>query len=214
MGVMMKKFLVLVIAVIPMFLQGRYHVVKSASNLENLVEQYRYSLVCFAPSGQRMDEQLDSDEKTDRRHTFRSLQNLVKSASQSNGYKHYLSKDVGFLVVDVASKRAEDVAQEYHVKDQPLCVVFEQGAIDNAKKVMRPATVRDLIGLLEAEGGADLKELLEDRKQDARLDRQERIASYYAYATSPFGYGSSAYGWPGYGYWGGPYARWGLYAGW
>jgi|GEM_PF-1167222 len=195
---------------------ARYHIVKSSAALEDLVEKYAYSVVCFAPSGQLQGEDLDTDEKKERKRIFKSLQNVVKAASNQGVYKTYVSQDIGFLVVDVAAKRASLVADEYHVKDDPLCVVFEQGAPDTKTKVMRPAAPRDLIRLLEAEGGDDLKDLIDDRKQDAQMARQERIASYYAYgAAYPYGYGPYGYGGP-YAwspYWRSPYVGWGFYAG-
>lgn len=195
---------------------SRYHVVKTNAALQDVVDKYAYSVVCFAPSGQLDGESLDTDDKKERKKIFKSLQNVVKAASQQGEYKTYVSKDVGFIVVDLVAKQAEQIQHQYHVQNDPLCIVFEQGA-DTKAKVMRPASVKDLTNLLEAEGGDDLKDLIDDRKEDARLARQERIASYYAYATAypyPYGYGPY-YGWgPAWSpYWRSPYVGWGFYAG-
>lgn len=199
-------------------LMARYHEVSNGKKLHDLVDTYAYSVVCFAPSSQLNGESLDVTEKKDRKKIFKSLQTVVKAASQQSEYQKYASKDVGFILVDVASRQNSQIKSEYQVSEHnPFCVVFEQGAADMQSKIMRPATPRDIIQLLQQEGGQDLQDLIEDRKQDARLDRQERIASYYAYATAypyatPYGY----YGpyWGGWSpYWRSPYVGWGVYAG-
>lgn len=220
MGVRMKRLMGLVLVTMSLSMMARFHTVKSARQLEKLVDGYEFSVVCFAPSGQTDGEDLDRDDKIDRKKEFRAVQDVVKSASERSEYKKFLSKDVGFMVVDVASKQADDLLSEYNLGTEPTCFVFEQGAPDKSKKVMRPASVKDLTRLLEQEGGDSLKKLLKDRKQEADLIRQERISQNYLYATTyPYwgGYGWGGYGWGGYG-WGGygwrrPYVGWGLYAG-
>lgn len=186
---------------------ARFHVVKSARQLEKLVDEYEYSLVCFAPSGQIEGEDLDIEDKQGRKKEFRAVQDVVKAASVRPEYKKFLSKDVGFMVVDVTSKHAQNLAGEYGLQTAPTCFVFEQGAPNTSKKIMRPASVKDLTQLLEQEGGDALKKLLKERKEEANLIRQERISQNYAYATAyPYAWD---YGWypygggygPGWGFW-------------
>jgi len=210
----MKYLMGLVLAMMMSLpLAARFHVVKSARHLEKLVEGYEYSVVCFAPSGQTEGEDLDRDDKKERKKEFHSVQNVVRAASQRSEYKRFLSKDVGFMMVDVASRQADDLSGEYGLSATPTCFVFEQGAPDKTKKIMRPAAVKDLTRLLEQEGGDALKNLLKDRKEQADLIRQERISQNYAYSAAYPYWGGYGYGWGGYGWSGRPYIGWGLYAG-
>ena len=146
-------------------------------------------------------EDLDRDELKDRKREFKSLEELLRSVSKNYDYKTFLSKDIGFIAVDVANKYSGDVISEYGLVQMPSCFIFEQG--ENTKqKVVRPTTSKDLTRLLERVGGSDLKQLLEDRKAEYNQERQERIARYYAYgAYYPYGY----YGWGYGGYWGRSY---------
>lgn len=219
----MKKIIAFLALILSGSIAPRFHAVKNARQLEKLVDDYEFSVVCFAPSGQFEGEDLDRGDKMDRKKEFRAVQDVVKSASERTEYKKFLSKDVGFMMVDVASKQAGGLVDEYDLGAAPTCFVFEQGAPDTHKKVMRPASVKDLTRLLEQEGGDSLKKLLKDRKEEADLIRQERISQNYLYASAyPYwggygwgGYGWGGYGWGGYGYgWRGrPYGGWGWYAG-
>ncbi len=113
------------------------------------------------------------------------------------------------MVVDVASKHADNVGAQYGVQSMPTCFVLEQGVQSKSKKNIRPAAVKDITRLLEQEGGSAFQSLLKQRKEEASLLRQERISQNYAYATAyPYWWDSGWY----------PYARgygtgWGFWAG-
>jgi hypothetical protein len=86
------------IAVSSAMVFAKYHEVKSDVDFNKLINQYQYSVACFAPA------QGANDEKED----FKDLQNRVKAASKYDDFK-LLKKDVGFLMVDTASKKAQDL---------------------------------------------------------------------------------------------------------
>jgi len=194
----MKKMIIMFLALMNVCLVAKYHAVSSQKEFGKLLDKYPYAVVCFAPSGAMRDhEKLDSREKHDLKNEFRSLQNTVKSASDSRNYRTYLQKDVGFLVVDVASKRAREVDEEYALKEFPTCLLFKDGQVNMMAQIMYPKSRYDIISLLEKKVGAELDKIIKDKKEDERLERQERIAQYNAMSNYYYPYGGS--------YWGGPY---------
>jgi hypothetical protein len=80
-------------------------------------------------------------------------------------------------------------------------LIFNEGAAAGLK-VVAPTSASDLVKLLKQKFGKEIETLIHDLKEDDRLERQERIASYYSYSSSP-------YAWYPYAYW--PYSRWGVY---
>lgn len=179
------------IAALPSMMHAKYHVIKNDTDFDKLINQYEFSLVCFAPS------QGSKEIKED----FKDLQNRVKAAANRDDFKTILRKDVGFLVVDNASKKAQDLPGDYAISKFPTCMLFAQGAATGSKLVA-PKSASELMKLLEQKFGTELEKLTKQRREDERLNRQERIANYYAYASSP-------YAWYPYAYW--PYSRWGVY---
>ena len=190
----MKQILKIVslIVLLPSVTFAKYHLVKNDNDFDRLINQYEYSVVCFAPA------QGSKEVKED----FKDLQNRVKAASGRDDFKNLLKKDVGFLVVDSASKKAQDLPADYAIAKFPTCIVFKQGSSIAGSKLASPKSASELIKMLEKNFGAQLEKLTKERREDERLDRQERIASYYAYASSP-------YAWYPYAYY--PYSRWGVY---
>jgi hypothetical protein len=202
--------LLVILGATSFFLEARYHKITRMSELDKLVDGYEYSVVCFAPATSLSDEYLDRDELKDRKKKFRGIEDILRSISKSRDYKNFLSKDVGFIAVDVAGKYAHDAIAEYGLVQMPSCFVFDQGE-NTGQKVVRPSSSKDLTRLLERVGGADFKRLLAERKAESSQERQERIALYYSYGGYPYGYN-----W-GYGYYGGPYGYgpyWGWYGCW
>jgi hypothetical protein len=196
------------------FLDARYHKISRIQELDKLVDSYEYSVVCFASAGSLSGEDLDFDERKYRKKSFRTVEDILRSISKSYDYKNFLSKDVGFVAVDVAGKYGDDVIAQYGLVQMPSCFIFDQGE-NTGQKVIRPTSSKDLTRLLERVAGNDLKSLLAQRKADASQERQERIAMYYSYGGpyrygwrygyyGPYGYGPYGYGFYGYG----PYAGW------
>ncbi len=196
----MKKIMIMLLVLMNVSLVAKYHAVSSQKEFAKLLDKYPYAVVCFAPSGVMHDhEKLDSNEKQDVKSEFRSLQNTVKSASDSRNYKTYLQKDVGFLVVDVASRRVREVDEEYALKEFPTCLLFKDGQVNMMAQIMYPKSRYDILSLLEKRVGVELDKIIKDKKENERLERQERIAQYNAMSNYyPYG------GWGG-SYWGGPY---------
>lgn len=198
-----RFFLVLIVC---LSLQSRYHKITRINDLDKIVNNYEYSLVCFAPTKNLPDESIDKEEIKERKKEFRGIEEILRSISKGYDYKNFLSKDIGLISVDVSEKYAYSAISEYGLVQMPSCFVFEQGE-NTGQKVMYPDSSRDLTRLLERVGGTDFKKLLADRKSQATQERQERIARYYAYGAYPY-----SYNW-GYGY-GGPYwyrPYWGWY---
>ena len=182
---------ILVLAMLPTVTLAKYHLVKNDNDFDRLINQYNYSVVCFAPA--QGSKQVKED--------FKDLQNRVKAAAGRDDFKNLLRNDVGFLVVDSASKKAQDLPGDFAISKFPTCLVFNDGAAAGSKLVA-PKSASELIKLLEQKFGKQLETLTKERREDERLDRQERIASYYAYSSSP-------YAWYPYAYY--PYSRWGVY---
>lgn len=192
---------IFLVAVLPIMAHAKYHLVRNDADFDRLINQYEYSVVCFAPAHGVDELKLDHDEKQKIKDEFQALQNRVKAAAGRDEFKTFLKKDVGFLVVDSSSKKTQDLPNDFAISKFPTCLVFKDGALVNSK-VVAPQSASDLIKLLQKSFGTQLDALIKERKEDDILDRQERIASYYSY-------GSSAYAWYPYAYW--PYSRWGVY---
>lgn len=188
-------------------LQARYHEVKNSVQLQHLLDQYAYSLVCFAPC--KISKDVSSDRQTrDKVYSdFKELKYMLRSAAKQKNYKELLTRDVGFVLADAASNQIHEMLPQYHIDDMPICTVFDHGS-QSKQSMVKPASVKDLLKALESVGSTKLQDLLYQRQQDALLQRQEQIAAYYAYgATYP--YWGAPYWVYGYGGWG-PYGR----AGW
>lgn len=168
--------------------QAGYHNVRSQKEFESLINKYRYTAVCFAPSDEMKDE-------------FRDLKSIMKAAANSDVYHRYLRKDIGFLVVDVGSKRAYEIPHEYALSKFPSCLVFQSGSLALKQPLVDPKTSYDVLRMLEQQFGKKIVEMVKERKEDERVMRAERIASYYALGSTPY--------WYPYAYW--PYSRWGAY---
>lgn len=202
------------VMLVSMPLVARYHSVNSEKEFEKLVNQYPYAVVCFAPSSPLSNSQ-NKDEKQEIKSDYKDIVRTVKAASNRESFHRYLNKDVGFLVVDVAAKKAHEVSQDYALSEFPICTVFQSGAVEKQFSSMRPTSSRDILSLLEKSHGKALKKMLKDRKDDERLMREERIANAYWYGSRyPYGWGwgGYGYGWGGYGWggcgWGGCYPGW------
>ncbi len=186
-------------------MHAKFHTVNRSEKLQNLIDEYAYSIVCMAPSKMSKDEQPSSQDRKRTTRTFSSIKSLVRSASQLRDFKNYLDKDIGFIVVDTASKDAQDLVQEYKVGTVPICIPFDQGAQSGAM-VYNPQSSKQLVDSLENMGGKDLQKILNQRREDVRLEKQERIAAYYAYAnTYPYWGWGGYYGYGFYPYWQRPY---------
>lgn len=189
----MKQILknILLMVMLPVMVCAKYHKVKNDAEFDRLINQYEYSVVCFAPA----------QGSQDNKEEFQVLQNRMQAASKYDDFKTLLKKDVGFLMVDSASKKAQDLPKDFSIAKFPTCLIFHEGAAAGSKMVA-PQSASDLIKLLKQKFGKEIETLTKERREDDRLDRQERIANYYSYSSSP-------YAWYPYAYW--PYSRWGVY---
>lgn len=176
---------------------AKYHRVGGQKDFEKLINKYQYSVVCFAPSDVVLDGDRSNHEKRrELRSEFKSLEEKVRAAADRGNMKRYLTKDVGFMVVDVASKRAREVDVEYALDKFPTCLVFKQGELAKSTSLFAPTSSRQIVALLEKNFGPELEKMTKDRREDERLAREERIASVYSYPM---------YGWGGPYYYGGYY---------
>lgn len=201
----MKKLMMLLVLAAP--LSAKYHKVTSVSEFEKLVDGYEYSVACFASSSKQKGEDISPDDIKSRQKTFKNLQEMLRAAASKFDFKRFLSKDIGFIAVDVASKHGQDFIKKFHVGVAPICYSFQEGAQDKGAKLLHPESTKDVVDLLEDTAGSELDYLLADRKEQHSQDRQERVAAYYAYGGYyPYGWG---YGWGGSSYWNRPYWGWG-----
>ncbi len=210
----MNKKLLLLIALSPIFVVARFHEIKSEKRFDRFVNDYTHAVVCFAPSGPEGGVEADRDEKKEIRADFRDVRRGVKAASDHKEYKKYLKKDVGFLLVDSASGRAQEVDEEYALTKFPTCILFKNGqpisAMPRYAQIFDPISKSSILDLLEKHFEEDFQALIKEKKEEQRLEREERLARYEATARygGPYGY----WGW-GYGY-GYPYRGWGYPYGW
>lgn len=188
-------------------LTARYHQVSSDKSFEDLINKYPYAVVCFAHSGPEEGEKMDQEEKRELRKNFRDLRRRVKDAADSGDYKKYLRKDVGFLVIDSSSGRAQEIDDAFELNQFPTCMVFKNGKahsyMSKHAQIFNPISKSSIINLLEKNFEDELYDLVGERKEEEKQEREERLARYAA---------SARYGWGPYGYWGYsyPYYGWGF----
>ena len=189
-GEVMKRLLIVLMVTAP--LAAKYHKVTSSQEFKRLVDNYRYSVACFIPDAKQDDSLLDSEDIKERKKEFKSMQDSMQAAASKWDFKRFLSKDVGFIAVDVGSKRTQNLVDEFHIGQDAICHTFEEGAIQPKFKVVNPTSAKELIDLLQEAGGKELEQLLLERKEEQSEDRQERIARYYAYGGYyPYGWGNA-----------------------
>lgn len=199
------KFIILLLTTT--YVVPGYHMVTSERSFDDAILKYPYALVCFVPS--RPDDKTASrDEKKELKEDFRDVKKRMKSAATSGKYKRYLKSKVGFVLVDVATKRAQEVDDQYELDKLPTCLLFKQGkpvfhGVHYAQ-IFEPISKYSMLSLLEQYFDDDFQDLIKEKKEDEKQERQERLARYQAYARYgyPYGYGGWGYGYPywGYGY--------------
>ena len=180
---------------VPTMVVAKYQAVHNDAEFERLLNHSQFSIVCFAPA------KGSDDQKED----FKNLKNRLMAAAKRDDFK-LLRKDVGFFIVDSASKKLQDLPHDYKISKFPTCLIFQDGK-DVGSTLFAPDSTSDIIAFLDKNVGEQLNVLIADRKEDERLNREENIASYYQYATSPWI--NPPYPWVPYGCY--PYSRWGVY---
>lgn len=207
-----KLFFTLLWSVTALF--GRYHAITGEKTFEKLINQYPYAVVCFAQSRPEKGGDISRDEAKQMREDFKELKIRAKSASDSGRYDKYLDKEVGFLVVDVAEGKAEEIDDQFALRAMPTCLLFKRGkaytTLGQYAQIFSPISKDSILSLLEKNVEDELDEIMDKKKEQERLDREERIERYKAYARYPYygGWGYPYYGWG----WGG-YGGWGWYGG-
>ncbi|MBI2345096.1 hypothetical protein HYV10_03425 [Candidatus Dependentiae bacterium] len=200
----MKKMIMVLLLTVP--LAARYHRVTSSQEFARLVDNYKYSVACFIPDARQGGQDLSFQDLKDHKKYLRSISSMLQAAASKPEFKRFLPKDIGFIAVNVAAKRAQNLVKDYQVGHDPVCYAFNEGARDRNSRVTDPSSTKDLTQLLEDSAGDDLEKLLIERKDEQNQERQERIARYYAYGGFyPYGWG---YSWGGSSYWAQPYWGW------
>lgn len=185
----------MVTVLFPIVVVAKYQAVHNDAEFDRLLNQYQFSIVCFAPSNGSDDQMQD----------FKNLKNRMMVAAKRDDF-NLLRKDIGFLMVDSGSKKLQDLPHDYKISKFPTCIIFQDGKIIGSS-IFNPQSTSDIIKFLDKNIGNQLDDLIADRKEDERLNREERIASYYQYASSPWI--NPPYPWIPYGTY--PYSRWGVY---
>lgn len=200
----MKRWLSLLLVAVG--LDARYHTVTSQKSFEDLINKYPYSVVCFVPS-KSDDKSLDREAKREIRDDFRGFKSRLRSAAESGKFKEYLNREVGFLLIDIAANRAEEIDDELGLDSFPTCLLFKHGkAMLGYAQIFNPISKHSILKLLEKHFEEDLQEIIKEKKEEEMLEREERIARYQAYGR--FGYPYGHYAW-GYGpYWHNPGFGW------
>ncbi len=201
----MKKIMMMMALMSAIGVQARYHVVSSQKVLGRLLDRYEYAVVCFAPASSGQEKNVDKEGKQEIRHEFRSLEHDVNKASQSNYFDTYLKQDVGFVVVNVASKNAQDVEKQYDLQRFPVCKLFKQGKIRSMSQLVRPRSRYDILSFIDKQVGPELHKIVKDRQADEKQHNQDWLDAQYASVNKYNPYGAwPTYDWSGP-YWGGPY---------
>lgn len=188
-----------------------YHTASSEDSFEKLINKYPYTLVCFVPSRSE-DKESSRDEKREVRDDYKDFKKRMRAASKSGKYDEYLEDDVGFLLVDIASRRAQEVDDQYKLDQIPVCLLFKHGqpVMDGGRYAQINSTFSkySMLSILDQYFKNEFEEIIDNKKEEEKLKRQENIARYHAYANSPHWYGGY-WGWGHRPYWGWRSPHWG-----
>lgn len=202
-----KLFGLLLLSAMPVF--GKFHQVSSLKSFQRLIERYPYTVVCFDQSRPEKGQTVDKDSKQEMKSSYKKVRRGVKAASQKSDYKNYLNKDVGFLMIDTTSGRAEEIDDIYAIEQLPICLLFKNGkAISHRAayaQIFDPITKASVLGLIDQYWENELDDLIDNKKEEEEERRKERLL-YDRFAYGPYGYWG--WGYPSY-YWGYPYRGWG-----
>lgn len=145
---------------------------------------------------------------------LKTVKKSLKAVSNESRYAKVLRKEVGFYVVELTKKYAEDFIKSYDLKDIPTAVIFKNGAIVKQGKsdkavLTKVSSKADLLEFIDEYIGSDLDDIVDKKEEDERLRKEESIARNNATAAAinaSWGWGSPYYDYWGWG-WGRPYYR-------
>lgn len=198
----MKKLVsMIVLSLFATFACARFDWISSDREFFDRINQYPYAIVGFAESKE------DGKRSKEKSAQMKKMRKLMQAAAVTGSYKTWLKKEVGFLMLDASDKFAQDLIQKYDLQEFPVFVLFEQGQIvenqHGLEAVHGNISKLDMLDFIDIHFGKMLDQIVEDKKEIDRLEREERIARYHYY--------DRYYGWNPYAGWG-PYSyRWGVY---
>ena len=123
-----NKFISVLFLLSATVMHAKYHMIVKDQAFDDLVNKYEYAVVCFAPSHAK-DKGLDRTEKKEVVADFQDLKKRLKAASDSESFKKYLKREVGFLLIDTASGHVKEVDEEFALESMPTCLLFKQGKV-------------------------------------------------------------------------------------
>lgn len=184
----------LLILFLSVTLLGRYHRVTNERKYYDFINDYQYAVICFVDSKQ---EFIDRSEKKDYSKSLSLFKKALKAASVSGNYKKFLKKEVGFLLVDVSKRSAQELDDPFYFSELPSCILLEDGEpIDENGKMVQIngfSTKRDVLDFLDKNIRDDLDEIVDEKKELLEQERAERIARLEAYRNYPLGIWSPYY---------------------
>jgi hypothetical protein len=194
----MKKMLLLVLGVHTFFVHARFYTVSSDTDLQKHIGEYQYAVVCLTSSKDDAGVPVDIDQKKQNQ----KIKDAVRAASQSGQYRDFLREYVGFIFADI-SKHTDSMLAVVQAAHVPVCALFEQGVRTQTMKQSDQITALSLLDFIKEYAQSGIDQLIQEKKEQALLDQQERIARYRAYHWLP-GYGPywtyyGPRGWQGYG---------------
>lgn len=198
----MKKIVsMIVLSLFASFACARFDWISSSSEFFDRVNKYPYALVGFVES--RVDGKRDRDKSAQ----MKKLRKTMQAAAVTGNYKTWLKKEVGFFMLDASASFAQDLVAKYGLQEFPVFMLFEQGEpLSDGKGLLllhEEASKLDMLDFVDMHFGKTLDQIVEDKKEIDRLEREERIARYHYYdryyGWNPYrGWGPYSYRWNGY----------------
>lgn len=199
---MNKKIWILAIMLVSQGLHARYSMVKNDNQFIDEINKHEFVVACFlhsAESSKDVDKQIKKDIKT--------LQDTIKSTSETEPYKKLLKQEVGFLVIDTNKDALEGLMEKYDISSEqaPQFLLFKNGKVitsisGRVAKLVGFITKSDLLEFVNDYFGKDLDDILAQKADDEAQDREMQLARYQAYSASRYPYG----GYAPYNPWGSP----------
>lgn len=196
------KSFIIILSIICFTVNAKYHVITNERKYNDFINKYPYTVLCFVDS--TPDEGfVDRSAKKDHRKAIGLFKQALKSASLSGDYKKLLKNEVGFLLVDVSKRSAEDLDNEFLFSELPSCVLLKNGEpvdeFDQPVKIAGFSTKANILDFIDDHVADELDDLKEQKEEEAEQDRVERIARLNAmsrhYGWNPYGgFGPYYYG--------------------
>lgn len=183
-------------------LQAKFIATNNDKEIQEVLGKYTYTIICI----------MNQNKKNPRE--IKSAKDALRIASNSRLYKDLLKKDIGFLFIEMNDKNVAEIKMILNIQNIPGCALFAQTKKFFDIPLSENISSLMFLNILQDNLQHEIKDLAEQREEEAEKIRQERIEQesrygfypYYQYYYDPY-WANGPY-WGTWG-WSGGRAAWG-----